>query len=85
MGWTGTHDGTAADILERLRVFNPCADADWFATIRDAMSEIERLRADLAGAKAAAGTTRHDCPGKSIACAACGGTGIAPPPSSHGG
>lgn len=49
MGWTGTHDGTAADILERLRVFNPCADADWFATIRDAMSEIERLdRLELA-------------------------------------
>ena len=24
-----------------------------------------------------AGTTRHDCPGKSIACAACGGTGRA--------
>lgn len=22
-----------------------------------------------------AGTTRHDCPGKSIACAQCGGTG----------
>jgi len=44
------------DILERLRAFNPCSDADWFLTVKDAMTEIDRLRHREANAGISDGT-----------------------------
>lgn len=34
---------SSSKILDRLRTFNPCSDENWLETIKDAISEIERL------------------------------------------